>query len=113
MTGYKKDKQIGYQATLLLDKENQKILSKQWPARLKGAASPYEITLTRKDNTTVHTLVSPSPLYDEDGQFSGTFGVFTEITDRKQAEEKLFLIKKLRSLAQGIRSRSDSGDVLD
>ena len=100
MTGYNQDELIGYQATVLLDKENQKILSKQWPARLKGAASPYEITLTRKDNTTVHTLVSPSPLYDEDGQFSGTFGVFTDITDRKQAEEKLLSYQKqLRSLA--------------
>ena len=100
MTGYAQKELVGKGLSILLDKENQKILTKQWASRLKGDDTQYEITLTRKDKTRMHTLVSPSPRYDEEGVFSGAIGIFTDITDRKQAEEKLLSYQKqLRSLA--------------
>jgi PAS domain S-box-containing protein len=86
MTGYSRDELIGYSETILLDKESQRIFKKQWAERIKGIAMPYEITLTRKDDRKVNTLVSPKPLLDENDQFSGSFGIFTDITERKQAE---------------------------
>lgn len=100
MTGYAQKELVGKGLAILLDKENQKILTKQWASRLKGDDTQYEITLTRKDKTRMHTLVSPSPRYDEEGVFGGAIGIFTDITDRKQAEEKLLSYQKqLRSLA--------------
>jgi PAS domain S-box-containing protein len=100
MTEYNQKELVGNELAILLDKENRKIFTKQWAARSKGDETAYEITLTRKDKTKVHALVSPSPLYDEEGQFSGALGIFTDITDRKQAEEKLLSYQKqLRSLA--------------
>lgn len=100
MTGYSRDELIGYSETILLDKESQRIFKKQWAERTKGIAAPYEITLTRKDDRKVHTLVSPKPLFDENGQFSGSFGIFTDITERKQAESELLSYQEqLRSLA--------------
>jgi len=100
MTGYAQKELVGKGLAILLDKENQKVLTKQWASRIKGDDTSYEITLTRKDKTRMHTIVSPSPLYDEGGVFSGAIGIFTDITDRKQAEEKLLSYQKqLRSLA--------------
>jgi PAS domain S-box-containing protein len=100
MTGYNRDELIGHHHTILLDKENQQIFRRQWAARLKGDATPYEVTLIRKDNKKIHTLVSPRPLFDENGQFSGSFSSFTDITDRKKAEEKLLSYQQqLRSMA--------------
>jgi PAS domain S-box-containing protein len=100
MTGYSRDELIGYSETILLNKESQRIFKKQWAERIKGIAAPYEITLTRKDDRKVHTLVSPKPLFDEDGQFTGSFGIFTDITERKQAESELLSYQEqLRSLA--------------
>lgn len=100
ITGYSRKELIGYHENVTLDKENRKILRKEWAKRVKGGSSLYEITLTRKDNTKVHTLVSPSPLFDEEGKFIGSFGIFTDITDRKKADEKLLSYQKqLRSLA--------------
>ncbi|MFZ5907197.1 MAG: PAS domain S-box protein [Nitrospirota bacterium] len=100
MTGYKQNELIGNGILILLDKENQKIFTRQWASRIKGDDTPYEITLTRKDRTRVHTLVSPTPVYGAGGVFSGAIGIFTDITERKQAEEKLLSYQKqLRSLA--------------
>jgi len=100
MTGYSRDELIGYSETILLDKESQRIFNKQWAERTKGIAVPYEITLTRKDDRKVHTLVSPKPIFDENSQFSGSFGIFTDITERKQAESELLSYQEqLRSLA--------------
>ena len=100
MTGYSRDELVGYSETIFLDKESQRIFKKQWEERIKGIAMPYEITLTRKDDRKVHALVSPKPLFDEKGHFSGSFGIFTDITDRKQAESELLSYQEqLRSLA--------------
>jgi PAS domain S-box-containing protein len=100
MSGYSRDELLGYNYSVILDKENQHIFKKQWVERLSGDATPYELTVTRKDGKKIHTLVSPKPLLDEEGEFAGSFAILTDITDRKQSEEKLLSYQKqLRSLA--------------
>lgn len=100
MSGYSRDELLGYNYSVLLDKENQHIFKKQWAERLSGDATPYELTVTRKDGKKIHALVSPKPLFDDEGKFAGSFAILTDITDRKQAEEKLLSYQKqLRSLA--------------
>jgi PAS domain S-box-containing protein len=100
MSGYSRDELLGYNYSVLLDKENQHIFKKQWTDRLSGDATPYELTVTRKDGKKIHTLVSPKPLFDDEGKFAGSFAILTDITDRKQTEEKLLSYQKqLRSLA--------------
>ncbi|MGD1152763.1 MAG: ATP-binding protein, partial [Syntrophales bacterium] len=42
-----------------------------------------------KDGNKIQVLVSPKPVYDKDGQYVGSIAIFTDITDRKKAEEKL------------------------
>jgi len=100
MTGYRRDELVGYELMILMDKDNQRLFTKHWDGRMKGDSTPYEITLIRKDDTKVHTLISPSPLFDEHNQFSGSFGIFTDITQLKQAEKELISYQEqLRSLA--------------
>lgn len=100
MTGYPKDKLIGRNVSLILDKENEKILRSQWSLRKKGGAEPYEITLTRKDGKKVDALVAPRPVFDEKGAFNGSIGIFTDISKLKQTERELLSYQeRLRSLA--------------
>jgi PAS domain S-box-containing protein len=90
MTGYPKEELIGYPAAkLYVEEENQKIFQEQRIKREKGKDNPYEIIITHKDGNKIQVLVSPKPAYDKDGQYVGSIAIFTDITDRKKAEEKL------------------------
>jgi PAS domain S-box-containing protein len=100
MTGYREDELLGKNVSLILDKENTKILRNQWVLRKKGIAEAYEITLTRKNGEQVDALVAPRPIFDEKGGFSGSLGIFTDISRLKHTERELLSYQtRLRSLA--------------
>ncbi|MFX0093233.1 MAG: PAS domain S-box protein [Candidatus Hodarchaeota archaeon] len=85
---------IGYSSTELLrtstlnylDEENQNILKKQLIGRRRGEEQAYELVWVRKDGKPLYTLISPKAIRDSEGKFIGSFGVITNITERKQAE---------------------------
>jgi PAS domain S-box-containing protein len=72
-----------------LDEENLKILKENLAKRKKGERESYEITWTRKDGSKVPTILSPTPIFDTDGRFQGSYGFITDITERKRMEERL------------------------
>ena len=57
-----------------------------------------EGTRPRKDGTLVEVAVSAIPLHDTDGAIRGLIGVFLDITERKQLEEKLRQAQRLESV---------------
>lgn len=60
--------------------------------RAAGQSDRYEVDLRRKDGRLFSTLVSGGPHLDpKTGAFAGTVAVFTDITERKRAEEALRL----------------------
>ena len=89
MLGYADEEMLGRNITSFLDEENKKVMKQQIAQRSKGKAKPYDLTWTAKDGRKVHTIVSPKPIFDENGNFAGSFGVLTDITNRKRAEEIL------------------------
>jgi PAS domain S-box-containing protein len=89
MLGYSEDELLGTPITSLFDDENKKILRKQLAARKKGDKGRYEIKHTRKDGSTITTIMSPQPIIDTKGRYGGSFAVITDITQRKRAEDAL------------------------
>ncbi len=57
--------------------------------RAAGAGGQYERRLRRKDGSRCWTIVSATVLRDEAGQFTGSFAMLTDITERKKADEAL------------------------
>lgn len=107
MLGYKSDEMLGHQLTDFLDEKNKQIMLEQRTKRQKGEVSPYEISWTARDGRKVYTLVSPKILLDEAGNFHGVLGVVMDITEIRQAEEKLHIEEKkyhdiVDLLAEGI-----------
>lgn len=88
--GYKPEELIGKPTTILFDKENQKILKEQLVKRRKGGHQNYEIKWLRKDGTTIDTIISPTPFFDANGDYAGSMAVYTDITELKKIEKKLF-----------------------
>lgn len=58
-------------------------------ARRRGEKSAYEQRFKRADGTELWCMVSGTPIIGSDGQYLGSFGMLTDITERKQIEKTL------------------------
>jgi len=57
--------------------------------RREGISDRYELRLRKKTGETIWTLVGGVPMFDAGAGVSGSLGIFTDITERKRAEEQL------------------------
>jgi PAS domain S-box-containing protein len=70
--------------TVYADPSERKIFLEALEQR--GFVNNFEVTLKRRDGTTVIVETSSHKYYDENGNFLGVEGIFRDITKRKQAE---------------------------
>jgi PAS domain S-box-containing protein len=63
--------------------------------RRKGISETYERRFRRKDGQTVWTHASATPIFDAGHHFNGSFGMFTDITERKRVENVLLESEEL------------------
>jgi PAS domain S-box-containing protein len=90
MLGYEPDELTGHHWRKIVPVDQQPIVSAADGRRIKGQSDRYEVELQRKDGTRLPVLVSGSPIVDADsGEFEGILAVFTDITDRVQAQEEV------------------------
>lgn len=90
MTGYKREELLG-QVTLdlLFDADACKPVSESSSKDDKTGSNRYELCLKKKTGETLWTIASGTPIINEDGIVTGSMRVFTDITERKIAEEQL------------------------
>ena len=87
--GYSSEELLGQHWQTIIPPDQHPIIQIANEARLSGEISHYELELLRKDNQRIATLVSGTPRYDAKGNYIGTLAVFSDISARKQAEEKV------------------------
>ncbi len=80
---------IGKKVVVFLDQENKKILKGQLEKRRKGKRTPYEIVWTKKDGTKLPTIMTPTPYFDINGNFKGSFAIITDISKHKKEQQIL------------------------
>ncbi|MGD8900791.1 MAG: response regulator, partial [Desulfobacterales bacterium] len=95
---------VGTSISNFMDEENIKTVHKQELNRGKDEKGLYEISLARADGTMVPCLVNASPLFDADGNKIGSFGMFTDITQRKHMEDELIEAKQIADEANKAKS---------
>lgn len=86
MLGYTADEMVGRPVAGFFNETNRRILEEETRQRVAGKLNTYELSWIAKDGHEVITSVSPAPLFDAEGRFVGSFGVFADISERKQAE---------------------------
>ncbi len=87
------DESINRSVFEFLDEKNRKLMKEQLMARQQGVKEPYEIEWLRSDGATFTAIVAPHPILDDQGRFSGSSAVLTDITARKEMEAQLLKAK--------------------
>lgn len=105
MIGYDIDELNGRLATDFMFEEDIADHLEKTEQRKKGLSGVYERRFKRKDGSTLWTLLSATPVF-ENGEFNGSFAMMSDITQRKQDEQAL------QRLNRELRALSDCNQVL-
>jgi PAS domain S-box-containing protein len=100
MLGYRPDEILGKTPFDFVDDENRKIFIDQFSKISVTAHRSYEITLKKKNGQDLQTYFNATTIRDESGEVQGSFAFISDITDIKQAEQRL----KQREKELGIKN---------
>jgi PAS domain S-box-containing protein len=89
MLGYTPEEIIGCAIHEFISEDMREVISDQLARRRKGESDPYTITWQRKDGSKLHTLNAPAPVFDEQGRFSRSIVVVTDISEQVLASQLL------------------------
>ena len=90
---------LGYPPEEMIGKSLNAFMDEQWQDKAKnfieserasqGSSGQYDFKFRRKDGSELWAIVTTSPTFDDQGNFTGILGMLTDITARKWAEETL------------------------
>jgi len=114
MLGYTVEEMLGRPTVAFMDPDDVAESQRRFERRRRGIAEQYECRLRRRDGTELRVLVSTNPLYGPGDEFVGALGMVSDITERKQAEERLrhqldFTAAITASMGEGIYALDEDG----
>ncbi|MEW6004696.1 MAG: PAS domain S-box protein [Stygiobacter sp.] len=89
LLGYEVEELYNMTFDQLVDKDFYNLFNLKTSERKLGKSDIYEIQLKKKNNTSIWLLVSATPIYDDNGNFAGSFGMFTDISLWKKTYSEL------------------------
>ncbi len=102
MLGYTREELLGLYTKDLLDENNQKTYDLQFTLRKNGYIDNYILTWKKKDGNKLITNISPQPMYNDYGNFDGSFAVITDITQKKLSEEEFIRFVNFKKLVMDL-----------
>jgi PAS domain S-box-containing protein len=82
---------IGMSLDQFVSDEQYALVQKETTQRIQGNISVYELDIMRPNGEKRTILITAVPQHNKEGAFSGTYGVFRDISERKQAEAEIKL----------------------
>jgi PAS domain S-box-containing protein len=89
ITGYRREELIGRRGIELVVPEARAAWEERHRLRQQGSGESYEMALQRGNGERIDVYVSPRPLFDDAGAYTGSFALITDVTLRKRAEAAL------------------------
>ena len=88
MSGYEAEEIVSHAAFDFLNEENQNKIAEEagnWPEWKRHV---FEIEGIAKDGKAISAIISPKPLHNEEGQFTGFLAIVTDVTNLKKAQRE-------------------------
>jgi PAS domain S-box-containing protein len=101
LLGYAPEEMIGRVHTEFMWEQDRPKGDVDMELRRQGMARVWDQRYRRKDGGELWTVASCSALHEADGRFVGALGMFSDITGRKRAEERLRTSEERLALAVG------------
>jgi len=89
MLGYKVEEMGGKSLFEFIDGDSQHQAELYVERRRQGYHERHDFKFKRKDGSDLWAIVSATPIFEANGEFSGVLRMITDISDRKAAEAKL------------------------
>ncbi|MEE8401410.1 MAG: PAS domain S-box protein [Candidatus Hydrothermarchaeaceae archaeon] len=89
MLGYRLSEVMGKSIYYFANGINETILRRELEKRRQNEPSTYEIEYTSKSGESITVTVSGVPSLDENGNFSGSFAIISDVSDRKKMDCEL------------------------
>ena len=101
MIGYTTDELFGRHVREITAPEFQGTVREGFERRrVTGRSESLDLQLLRKDGSRLDAILSASPMYDEHGNFMGSLGMITDITERKRLEQQLRQSQKMEAVGR-------------
>lgn len=98
--GYETQDLLGKSCLLFANNEFWNDSNNTVDQRAKGICDRYDMKLLHKDGRSLWFIVSASPIFDADGNYAGSLGMFTDITERKNLEQEMARLDRLNIIGQ-------------
>jgi PAS domain S-box-containing protein len=89
MLGCTSEELVGRATTELFVPTDREMFARELGRRRRGEGGKYEAIMARQGGTPIPVLIAARPLCGQNGEFSGSFGVVTDISELKRAAETL------------------------
>lgn len=80
---------ISHNLSEFMDVEQFERVRRETQQRRRRQRSTYELTIQQPNGEARTIIITAVPQFDDEGQFTGTFGVFRDNTERRRIEEAL------------------------
>ncbi len=98
----------------IIEQDFKELTLKEFELRKKGTLNKYELLLKNKNGNKIPVIISPVPIYDQDGQFNGAFASIMDISDQLKKEmDYKENYEKLEILSQIIIIGNRANDLQD
>ena len=87
--GYSREEMIGMHISRIISEESMVNFIPEVKELIEKGELSIEATWLTKDGKKIHGEINANAIYDTDGNYAGSRGVFRNITERKRAEEAL------------------------
>ncbi|MBI5521240.1 MAG: PAS domain S-box protein [Desulfarculus sp.] len=106
MLGYTSQEMLGRTVASFVLPEDLADYQAHLAQRRSGLGGHYERRFRRQDGSHIWTLISSTPIMDDQGRLAGSFAMLTDITGRKAAEENIQRLNQ--GLEEQVRQRTAS-----